>query len=262
MGATARALRRRLGLRQSDVADHSGVSQSTVSRLELGDIEHITVGVVRAVLGVLDARLDLDASWRGAGRDRLLDEGHARLCGLVARELTRLGWQVWPEVTFSHFGERGSIDILAWHAASRILSVIEVKTEIGSIEDLSRRLDAKVRLAKGIASERFSLQPVTVARFVVLPDERSCRRLVERHAALMDASFPARTVEVRRWLRDPHGSRFRDLVPDRYPSGEYCAEPIGHPACASAATARRTARPSASTPTGWVADRYLPSIPA
>lgn len=35
-----------------------------------------------------------------------------------------------PEVSFSIYGQRGVIDILAWHAATRSLLVIELKTEM------------------------------------------------------------------------------------------------------------------------------------
>jgi hypothetical protein len=53
------------------------------------------------------------------------------------------------------FGERGSIDLLAWHESSRTLLVIELKTELTSVEETLRRHDSKVRLAPGIARERF-----------------------------------------------------------------------------------------------------------
>ena len=46
------------------------------------------------------------------------DEHHAAMHEDVARLFATLpGWDEVPEVTFSEFGERGSIDILAWHAA-------------------------------------------------------------------------------------------------------------------------------------------------
>jgi hypothetical protein len=46
----------------------------------------------------------------------------------VTRLLADDGWEAVPEVTYSIFGERGSID-LAWHPASRTLLVIELKSE-------------------------------------------------------------------------------------------------------------------------------------
>ena len=39
----------------------------------------------------------------------------------VAGWLSRYGWTVLPEVTYSVYGERGSIDLVAWHADTRTL---------------------------------------------------------------------------------------------------------------------------------------------
>ena len=74
------------------------------------------------------------------------------------------------------YGERGSIDLLAWHEASRTLLVIEFKTELTSIEETLRRHDSKVRLAPGIARERFGWDPAVDARLLVLPEDRTARR--------------------------------------------------------------------------------------
>jgi hypothetical protein len=38
-------------------------------------------------------------------------------------------------VTFSIYGERGSIDLLAWHSETRTLLVVELKSELTSIEE-------------------------------------------------------------------------------------------------------------------------------
>jgi hypothetical protein len=58
-------------------------------------------------------------------------------------------------VSYSVYGERGSIDLLAWHPAIRTLLVIEVKTEVSSVEAMLRKHDEKVRLAPRVAAERF-----------------------------------------------------------------------------------------------------------
>lgn len=177
-----------------------------MSRLELGRIDGMTVGTLRGIAEALGARIEIQPIWRGAALDRLLDAGHSRLCGTMAQMLAPLHWEVHAEVTYAHFGERGSIDILAWHAPSGSLLVIEAKTELGSLEDLGRRLDQKVRLAPRIAVERFGWRPRQLARVVVVAEERSNRRAVERHAALLIVSFPARNHAVRSWLRDPRGT--------------------------------------------------------
>ncbi len=59
-----------------------------------------------------------------------------------------------PEVSFAVYGERGVIDILAWHPGERALLVIELKTEIVDIQDLIGTVDRKRRLARVVARDR------------------------------------------------------------------------------------------------------------
>ena len=205
IGRIVRALRHRLGITQTTLADRATCSQSTISLIERGRLDGVSPPTLRRVLRELDAELVLLVRWRGGGLDRLLDERHAGLGEAVSQLLTADGWEVVPEVSFSIFGERGSIDLLAWHAATRTLLVIELKSELTSIEETLRRHDAKVRLASRIAEERFGWRPVAVGRLLVLPEGRTPRRHVERHATLFQRSYPARNVTVRRWLRDPAG---------------------------------------------------------
>lgn len=185
------------------MAEISGVSRQKVSRVERGDLAKLTWADIEKCFEALGARVDLRVTWRGAALDRLLDEGHARLSEMVVRLLRRLGWAVQLEVSFSHFGERGSIDILAWHAATRSLLVIEIKTELASVEGLLRPLDVKVRLAATVAAERFGWRAVSVSRLVVLPEDSAARRALARHERVFANALPARSREVRRWLAQP-----------------------------------------------------------
>lgn len=113
VGRLLRALRRRRGMRQFDVAASAHLSQQTVSLIQRGHLATLSIRAVRAVFAAVDARFDASVSWRGGQIDRLLDERHAILVGMTASELAQPGWEVLQvEVTFSEFGERGSIDIL------------------------------------------------------------------------------------------------------------------------------------------------------
>lgn len=159
IGTALRALRRRRGLRQRDVAEAAGVSQTTVSRAERGHIGSLSNVVLRRICGALDAELALEVRWRGGALDRMLDEWHALLGVALADTLQSRGWQVIPEVTYSRYGERGSIDLLAAHHAARTVVVCELKTEVTSYEATQRRFDAKRRLADVIAVERFGYDP-------------------------------------------------------------------------------------------------------
>ena len=94
VGSAVRAVRLRRGWRQSDVAALAGVSQTTVSLVERGHLESLTLATVRAVARALGIWLQLEPRWRGADLPRLLDERHAALVGLVVADLRRRGWEV------------------------------------------------------------------------------------------------------------------------------------------------------------------------
>jgi len=98
--------------------------------------------------------------WRGGAVDRLMDERHATLIGAAATTLRDAGWEVAIEITYSVYGERGSIDLLAGHGRTRTLLVAEVKFELASVEQTGRKLDEKVRIASTrLCRERFGLGP-------------------------------------------------------------------------------------------------------
>jgi hypothetical protein len=173
--------------------------------LEAGRLANLSFGVVEACLGALDVGLVVRAVYRGAEADRLLDQQHAGLVEAIVRLLQRFGWEVRVEVSFAHYGERGSIDVLAWHAASRTLLVIEVKSELASVETTLRPFDVKCRLASRIARERFAWRTLHVSRMLVFPEDRTVRRQVERHRATLRAALPTGSRDLRRWLRHPAG---------------------------------------------------------
>ena len=205
VGNVIRAIRQRQGKRQIDVAVAARCSAATVSRIERGRWEELAFGRIVAVTDVIGVRLDLMARWRGADLDRVIDEGHARLLGLVAGLLSGWGWEFRIEVTYSEFGERGSIDLLAWHVETATLVVFEIKTELGAVEGLLRPLNAKVRLAAGVARDQFGWRAAKVAVIVVFPESVAVRRQVARHATVLRGALPATSRELRSWLRDPVG---------------------------------------------------------
>jgi transcriptional regulator with XRE-family HTH domain len=104
---------------QAEVAAAAGVSQTLVSLIERGHLDTVSLRSLRAVLAAVGARTELLVTWRGGALDRLLDEAHATLVGLRPPMLTALGWAVTLEATYSVYGERGSIDVLAAKASAR-----------------------------------------------------------------------------------------------------------------------------------------------
>src|SRR3954466_12929762 len=101
-----RALRRRNGLRQVDVAARAGVSDAMISRVERGLVGAIPYALLRRIGEAVGAEVELHAGWRGGGLDRLLDEAHSELVDELVRRLTVLGWECVVEATFAIGGER------------------------------------------------------------------------------------------------------------------------------------------------------------
>lgn len=205
LGESLRALRRRMAIRQVDLATAVGTSRRTVGRIERGSAAELTLATVRQVFSAADARIKVTAAWQGAALDRLLDERHAALVERALRHLHRYGWRTEVEVTFSEYGERGSIDILAGHDATRTALVAEVKSAIGSIEEMNRTLDAKVRLAPKLVLERFEWRALVVARVLVVPEGSTVRRIIAAHELTLASAYRARGRAVRQWLRQPEG---------------------------------------------------------
>lgn len=205
IGRSLRALRHRRHWRQADVGEAAGCSQDEVSLAERGHIGRMPVETVEAIAEALGADLVMFIRWRGGDLDRLLDEGHAAILGAAASLLERLGWLVHSEVTFAVYGERGSIDLVAWHPATSTLLIVEVKTELVSIEATLRSQDVKARLAAQVVKERFGWTARSIARLLVLPDASTPRRQVRRHDAVLARAFPVRGPAVRSWLRAPTG---------------------------------------------------------
>lgn len=173
-----------------------------ISRIERGGGSRTSLDRIARVLASLEADADIVVRWRGGALDRVLDERHAALVGETARRLEACGWSVLPEVSYSEFGERGAIDLLGWHAESRTLLVVEVKTELTSIEATLRKHDEKVRLAPAIARQRLGGDGRwEVRRLLVMPADGSARRRVAHHAAVLDRVYPLRGRDAAEWLR-------------------------------------------------------------
>ena len=132
---------------------------------------------------------------------------HAKLVESIIAELRRDSpeWEVLPEVSFSIWGERGVIDILAWHPGRRALLVIEVKTEIVDVGEMLGTFDRKRRLARDIALER-GWDPLTVSAWLVVADGRTNERRIADHRTTLRAAYPDDGRRVRSWLADPEGS--------------------------------------------------------
>jgi transcriptional regulator with XRE-family HTH domain len=201
-GRQFRALRVRLERRQSDVSADSGLSRSLIATIDRGQIEGVTIGSLVRAAHALGAEVVVRLRWRGEQLDRLLDEAHSALVDAMVARLKRHGWVVDVEVSFSIWGERGSIDILAFHPAFGALLVIEVKSVVADTQATLHGLDRKARLARQIVKERlWNIRHVS--RLLVVGASATSRRRVARLAGTYEVVLPARGTTVRRWLVRP-----------------------------------------------------------
>jgi transcriptional regulator with XRE-family HTH domain len=200
-----RAVRMSRGLRQSDVATRAGTSRSTVSRLECGRPEGVTIGTIRSISRAVGMPPLATMGWRGPEVDRLLDEAHSAMVEGLLEALTIRGWATVPEYSFSHFGERGSVDVLAWNEAARALLIVEVKTRVWDLQAMLASLDRKRRLVPELAAGTVGWRPLFIGVVLVLNDGSSSRAVVAKRAATFRAVLPDRQLVVRNWLDRPEG---------------------------------------------------------
>jgi transcriptional regulator with XRE-family HTH domain len=201
-GRVFRTVRQRRRLRQRDVAAAAGVSDVLVSRIERGQASRVALHTIRRIVGVLEIEVSLVARWRGGELERLQARRHSALAEAVIARLSAFGWEVRPEVSFSIFGERGVIDVLAWHPATQTLLVIELKTEIVNVGELLGALDRKARLAPRISAD-LAWRPATLALALIVADSSTNRRHVRAHARTLRAMLPADGRRLRGWLAKP-----------------------------------------------------------
>jgi transcriptional regulator with XRE-family HTH domain len=202
VGSTLRAVRIRRGMRQVDLAAAAQTSTSTISRIEHGHLDSLSLRALRAVARALDVRLDLAPWSRRGDLARFATADHAALVEVVVRELRTLQWDARAEVSFSEYGERGFIDVLAWHAPTGALLVIEVKTEIVDVGETLGILDRKQRLAATIA-KRLGWRPLRVSVALVVRENRMNRRRVADHGATFRSALPAGSRAFHAHLRKP-----------------------------------------------------------
>jgi transcriptional regulator with XRE-family HTH domain len=228
LGTALRTLRIRAGWTQAELAIRAGVSDSDVSRLERGLADRMSMLKVHAIALALDAWADFGLRWRGGELDRVVGARHAALHQALARWLADVGgWELAPEVSFSVYGERGVIDGLAWHAATRTLLVIELKSELVDVSELLGTFDRKLRLAPGIARDR-GWDAARVAGWLLVADGRTNRRRAAAHRDVLRAALPDDGRRLEGWLRapvSPRGGtpsaplRAMSFLPDRHLAG-------------------------------------------
>jgi transcriptional regulator with XRE-family HTH domain len=200
-GASVQAVRVALGLSQRSLATRIGRSQVYVSLVERGRVAGLSITDAESICRALGATLVLgiDAPVLIAG-PRQRDAAHARCVAYVTRRLTRDGWIVRREVQIGSPTRPGWIDLLAFHPESRVLMVIEVKTELIDLGGLERQLGWYSREARR-AGKALGWDPVAlVTAALVLATSVNDERIRENAAGIQQA-FPRRWRELMRTVR-------------------------------------------------------------
>jgi transcriptional regulator with XRE-family HTH domain len=205
IGRVLRAVREHLGLTQREVGEAAALSQAVVSRAERGDVSGLRLSTLDRLADALGAVVHVDIRYRGGEADRLVDRAHASIVEFVVGVLRGLDWEVVLEYSFNEFGERGSVDVLAWHARTRTLLIVEVKSRFTDLQAMLLSLGRKLRLVPGIVREELGWDVAAVGRIIVVSGTAHNRSVAAVHRSIFDASFPARAADLRRWLRGPSG---------------------------------------------------------
>lgn len=205
IGALARAIRHRLGWTQRQLGDRIGLSQQLISLFERGRLDELTVRSARRIATALEITLPFEPRWRGGEGARLLDADHAALVNEIVATLQTAGWEVAVEYTFSHFGERGSVDIVGWHPGTRSLLLVEVKSRLLDTQATLATLDRKARLVPMLLARERGWAATSVGVVLAMPGLTANRSAVARQAATFGTAFPDRALKVRSWLRRPEG---------------------------------------------------------
>jgi transcriptional regulator with XRE-family HTH domain len=209
-GRLLRMIRLRAATRQQTVAVRAGVSRSTISRIESGLLDRFHLDTVRRHARALGLTVELRCVGRGGDLARLVEEEHAMIVEWLATWLSAHGWTAVPEASFNVYGERGRLDLLAFHPATRTLLVVEVKTELTDLQALLGGLDVRMRLAATVAANRgWSVGTVEadggqprLLTLLAVADTPAAHRIVRRHPALF-ARFNRHGLSVRAQLARP-----------------------------------------------------------
>jgi transcriptional regulator with XRE-family HTH domain len=183
MGRVLRMLRIRRDWRQEDVAAKARLSPSAVGRHERGYIGALSA--LERHGAVFDLRVDVRLVGRGGELARLADEEHAAIIESVARWFRSHGFVTELEASFSEWGERGRIDLLAFDPRSGTLVVVEVKTQLTDLQDLFGSMNVKLRLSSAIA-ERRGWRVGHTAIVLAVADAAGNRAIVRSHRTLFD----------------------------------------------------------------------------
>lgn len=201
IGRFFRMSRYRRDWTQNELSMRAGISETVISRIEGGQASRYRLRVIQRHGDALGLRVEIQVTGRGGEAARLLDDEHAAIVEYVAAALAAEGWIVELEPSFSVYGERGRIDLLAYHPETGTLLIVEVKTEVTDLQALFGSLGVKERLAPQLATAR-GWKVARAATLLAVADVERNRRTVRAHPTLF-SRFERHGMRIRAWLHRP-----------------------------------------------------------
>jgi len=202
-GRRFRDARLAIGWSQRELGLRARVSQAAISRIERGQPSGLGLDEIERIAVALGGtlRITFETPFL-ADRARQRDSVHARCVAHVASRLRGLGWLVETEVEIDGRNGPGWIDILAFHAESGTLLVIEVKTEIHDFGRIQRTLAWYTRRAWLVARDRgWRVRRSHGALLLLATDAVDAPLRENRHLA--DEAFPGRAAALAELAADP-----------------------------------------------------------
>lgn len=203
VGLLVRETRVSIGWTQLELAARARVSQTAISRLERGLRAGLGLDDLQRVAGAMGGRfhVDLRAPFL-LDRVRQRDRVHATCIGYVVRRLRRAGWFAESEVEIGGSAGPGWIDVLAWHPASGVLLVVEIKTDLRDFGRLQRTLSWYESRA-WLAARRLGWTPRRLQGAAIMLDTATVADGLRANRELANQAFPVRASALDALVRHP-----------------------------------------------------------
>jgi transcriptional regulator with XRE-family HTH domain len=209
-GHVVRTTRSRIRWTQRELARRSGVVQSRISMIERGLVDDVRISEIEAICSAL--RIEYRIDFRTPDLlARPADLVHARCSAHVDRRLSAQGFRIAREVEIGSGRIRGWIDLLAFDPATRLLVIVEIKTELADLGGLERALGWYERGAR-LAAAELRWRPRSVCTAVLVLHTAANDRLISANRGVLSAAFGGHAHELAGVLAGTVPSRSRYLA--------------------------------------------------
>ena len=189
-----RETRLSLDITQGDLAGAVGVSRSHIAGVETGRVNP-SLDLVMRIGGALGLDLQLTGRPPTLIDPRSTDGVHARCSGYADRRFGANGWMTRREVEVVHGRSHGWIDLLAYHPATRVLVIVEIKTRLDDIGAIERQLAWYERSARAVAA-KVGWHPTRISGWLLLLASDEVDMAVRAQLDVLRRGFPLRASEL------------------------------------------------------------------